>query len=438
MSLIRRRTLGALCAVATGALVLAAYSGGAAAKPAAHAAAGSITFAQVNDFTGVGSAVVPYQNASQLSALYDINAAGGILGNKVNDATIDTKSDPADGVLALNRALAVSHIVAVSGPSTIQAAALVPILQRAKIITLCGCGNPEFDRSTDPFFWRFFPPDPVGGETMALDAHELHYTRVAAVFGTDTGSQGDLPGVLGGVKAEKLNLVANIGLTPDQTSYRTQVSQLIAAKPQVIFTETDGPTAATFFGELKQLGTLPQIFGTNATLQTPYLKALAAAIGTSNLGKDYQVQATAPSPVGSKAAQAAAAAYNNGIRHVASHLPSPVSQWLNNSFVESNYDSVILTALAMTAAKSTDPVVADPWIGKISTPGTGKTTVYTYPQGVAAVKAGKQILYVGASGPIKFDKWHNSFGDQAMDKVSTTGTVLSTKLFTAAQIQKLG
>ena len=165
MSLRRRRTLGALCAAVTGALVLAAYAGGAAAKPAAHAAAGSITFAQVNDFTGVGSAVVPYQNASQLSALYDINAAGGVLGNKVNDATIDTKSDPADGVLALNRALAVSHIVAVSGPSTIQAAALVPILQRAKIITLCGCGNPQFDRSTDSFFWRFFPPDPVGGET---------------------------------------------------------------------------------------------------------------------------------------------------------------------------------------------------------------------------------------------------------------------------------
>jgi ABC-type branched-subunit amino acid transport system substrate-binding protein len=438
MSWRRGRLLGSVCAVATGVLVFAAYGGGAAAKSAAHAASGSVDFAEIFDFTGVGSGPAPYANASQLSSLYDINAAGGILGEKVNNVVVDTKSDPADGVLALDRALAVNHIIAEAGPSTLQAAALVPIMEREHIITLCGCGNPEFDRTSDPYFWRVIPPDPVGGETMALDAKTLGYTRIAAVFGTDTGSQGDLPGVIDGVKAAKLTLAANIGLTPDQTSYRTQVEQLIAAKPQVIFTETDGPTAATFFGELKQLGTLTPIFGTNATLQTPYLKALAAAIGTSNLGKLYRVQATAPSPVGSKASQAAAAAYNNGIRHVASHLPSPVGQWLNNSFVEADYDAVILAALSFDAARSTNPVAADPWMAKISAPGAGKTVVYTYPQGVAALKAGKQIQYIGASGPIMFDQWHNSFGNQAMDTVTNTGTIVSTKIFTAAQIQKLG
>jgi len=432
------RRLGGLCAAGAGVLVFMASGGGASANQAAHSASGSVNFAEIFDFTGVGSGPAPYANASQLSALYDINAAGGVDGEHVNNVVVDTKSDPADGVLALDRALAVDHIVVEAGPSTIQAAALVPILDREHVITLCGCGNPEFDQTTDPYFWRVIPPDPVGGETMSLDAQQLGYTRVAAVFGTDTGSQGDLPGVLDGVKAAKLKLVANVGLTPDQTSYRTQVEQLIAAKPQVIFTETDGPTAATFFGELKQLGTLTPIFGTNATLQTPYLKALATAIGTANLAKDYQVQATAPSPAGSKASQAAAAAYNDGIKHVASHLPSPVGQWLNNSFVEADYDAVILAALSMDAAKSTNPVVADPWMAKISASGAGKTVVYTYPQGVAALKAGKQIQYIGASGPITFDKYHNSFGNQAMQKVTATGTVTSTKVFTAAQIQKLG
>ena len=418
----RRRSLGALGAIAASSLAVAVAAGGGAA---AAGAAGSISFGEVWDFTGVGAGPTPYANASILSAEYDINAAGGVLGQHVNNVPVDTKSDPADGVLSLNRALAVNHIVVEQGPSTLQASALVPILQRAKVITLCGCGNPQFDRTTDPYFWRFIPPDPVGGETMAIDAKQSGYTRIAAVFGTDAGSQGDLPGVLGGVKAAKLKLVANVGLTPDQTAYRTQVEQLIAAKPQIIFTETDGPTAATFFGELKQLGTLTPIFGTNATLQTPYLKALAAAIGTSNLAKGYQVQATAPSPVGSKAAQQAANAYNDGIRHIASHLPAPVSQWLNNSFVEANYDAVILAALAMDAAKSTDPSVANPWVGKISSAGSGKTVVYTYPQGVAALKAGKQIQYVGASGPIKFDQWHNSFGAQPSFWISEAGKILT-------------
>jgi ABC-type branched-subunit amino acid transport system substrate-binding protein len=432
------RRLVPLCAVVAALVALAVAGGGASANPVAHAAGGSVDFGEIFDFTGVGSGPSPYANASQLSAIYDINAAGGVLGEHVNNVVVDTKSDPADGVLALDRALAVNKIVAEVGPSTLQAAALVPILARTHVITLCPCGNPEFDRTSDQYFWRVIPPDPVGGETMALYAKQLGYKRVAAVFGTDTGSQGDLPGVLDGVKAAKLDLVAKIGLTPDQTSYRTQAAQLLAAKPQVIFTETDGPTAATFFGELKQLGKLVPIFGTNATLQTPYLKALNAAIGSANFKSDYHVQATAPSPPSSKAAQAAAAAYNNGIEHVKSHLPSPVAQWLNNSFVEADYDALILTALAMDAAKSTNPVVADPWLAKITTAGSGKTVVYTYAEGLAALKAGKQIQYVGASGPIAFDKWHNSYGNQAMQTVSSTGQPLTTKVFTAAQIEALG
>jgi branched-chain amino acid transport system substrate-binding protein len=115
-----------------------------------------------------------------------------------------------------------------------------------------------------------------------------------------------------------------------------------------------------------------------------------------------------------------------------------VAQWLNNSFVEADYDALILTALAMDAAKSTNPVVADPWLAKITTAGSGKTVVYTYAEGLAALKAGKQIQYVGASGPIAFDKWHNSYGNQAMQTVSSTGQPLTTKVFTAAQIEALG
>lgn len=392
----------------------------------------AVEFGQIADFTGVGAAVISYGNAAVLSSEYAINAGGGIMGNKVVNVPIDTKSDPADGLVAVDRALATHTIVAVNGPTTDTAPVVVPVLQRHSIITMCPCGNTEYDHTTDPYFWRMVPPDPVGGETMALYAKQKGYTRVAAVFGSDSGSQGDLPGVLLGVKATGLNLVANIGLTPDQTSYRTQVEQLIAAKPQVIFTESDGPTAATFFAELKQLGALVPIFGTNATLQTPYLKAVASAIGTANLNKDYMAEANASAPTSPAASQ-----YNQAVTRIANKLPKPLGQWLNNSFVEANYDGFIMIALAMQASHSTDPSVADKWIAKVTEPGPGKTAVYSYPQGVAALKAGKQIQYIGAAGPIKFDTSHNSFPDQAMQTVTTNGAVTSSVTIRASAIQKL-
>jgi len=335
-------------------------------------------------------------------------------------------------LISVNRTLATNTIAAVNGPTTDTAPVVVPVLAQHHIITMCPCGNPQYDHTTDPYFWRLVPPDPVGGETMSLYAQQHGYTRVAAVFGSDSGSQGDLPGVLFGVRATHLQLVANIGLTPDQTSYRTQVEQLIAAKPQVIFTESDGPTAATFFGELKQLGAMVPIFGTNATLQSPYLKAVSSAIGSANLGKYYMAEANANAPT-----SPAVNAYNSAVTHVAGKLPKPLSQWLNNSFVEANYDGFIMIALAMQASHSTDPAVADSWIPKVTQPGPGKTVVYSYAQGVTALKAGKQIQYLGAAGAIKFDHWHNSFPDQAMQKVTPDGAPISSVTIPATEIQKL-
>jgi branched-chain amino acid transport system substrate-binding protein len=74
------------------------------------------------------------------------------------------------------------------------------------------------------------------------------------------------------------------------------------------------------------------------------------------------------------------------------------------------YDGVNVMALAMVAAKSTSPKVFDPYITKVTEPGSGKTVVNTFAAGKAALQAGKQIQYVGAGGPIVFNHWHNSTG----------------------------
>jgi hypothetical protein len=46
----------------------------------------------------------------------------------------------------------------------------------------------------------------------------------------------------------------------------------------------------------------------------------------------------------------------------------------------------------------------------VTEPGPGKKVVSTFTAGKAALKAGQQIQYVGAGGPIVFNRWHNSTG----------------------------
>src|SRR5260370_11874262 len=71
------------------------------------------------------------------------------------------------------------------------------------------------------------------------------------------------------------------------------------------------------------------------------------------------------------------------------------------------YDGIIMTALAMTATNSADPTVYNPKIKDIANGTSGATVVGTYKDGVAAIKAGKTIQFVGAARVNSFDAVHN-------------------------------
>ena len=71
----------------------------------------------------------------------------------------------------------------------------------------------------------------------------------------------------------------------------------------------------------------------------------------------------------------------------------------------------------------------------MTNPGKGKKVVYTFAQGKAALLAGKKIQYMGATGLIDFDKWHNSFGNQEAVKSTNDLKPLSQGVVTAKQIQ---
>jgi hypothetical protein len=280
--------------------------------------------------------------------------------------------------------------------------------------------------------WRDVPPDPANGKAIALWAKQQGYTRVATVFGTDAGSQGDLPGVVTGVKAVGITLADQENLTPDQPSYRSAAERLLAAKPQAIITESDGPTAATFFGELTQLGQIVPIIGTSGTPSTSYFSPLRGAIGDANFDKDFRAVV-----VGNPVANPAVPAFNAAVLAVQSKLAKPVSQWENNSFSESGYDAVIVLALAMDAAKSTDGSVYNKDIMQVTAPGAGKQVVYTYAAGKAALAAGHQIQYIGASGPILFNAYHNSFGSQAVEEFPANAPAVVVGTISQAAVQAL-
>jgi branched-chain amino acid transport system substrate-binding protein len=402
----------------------------AAAAQVSRTSGGTLTVGGVIALTGSSDFEGQNQVGGLYPALYAINKAGGVNGDHIVFKGVDTRGDPADALPAVQQMLATtSGLVAVAGPDTSSAPTIVPVLNSAKIPMMAVAGESVYDRNTAPYFWRLFPPDAANGTAMVLWAKKKGYTKIAAVFGTDSGSQGDKPGVIASAKALHLNIVSNVDLTPSQPTYLSSVRKVIASHPQAIMTESDATTAGTFFGELKQLGGLVPIIGTEATFTSPWLTAVKGALGADFL-KDYTGLITAPSKV-----TPAVKTYQHSVTAVKSKEPSPWQSYLSNPFSITYYDGMIAVALAMVATHSNKPTVFNAAIPSVTNPGKGKKVVYTFAQGKAALLAGKKIEYVGATGLIDFDKWHNSFGNQEAVMSTSSLKPIAKGVVTAKQIE---
>jgi ABC-type branched-subunit amino acid transport system substrate-binding protein len=385
-----------------------------------------------NPFTGPDASFGPEMVAGCQPAARAINAAGGVLGGKIVCSSVDTRGDPADAVTGAAKMLATtSNLFGVLGPSSDEADATAPLINAAKVPMFADTGEASFDHTTLPYFWRMLPADDVRSYAMALYAHQKGYTRAAAVFGTDIGSQAGVPALLNGYSELGGQMVINQKIALNQASYQSEVQQLIAAKPQVIFTETSPQANATYLAELQQLGHMIPVIGTDVTIQPSWFTAMSGSIGKAAVSQ-YFVAESPYAPTSGPGWDA----FNTNLLASSASVPKP-SQWSTDSYSMTDYDSVVVMALAATAAKSTTPSVYNKYIAAVTTPSSGAEEVHTYAAGVTALQAGKKIYFAGASGVIDFNQYHNSGGGFEIAAYQANGDLNLVDSISAAQLTPL-
>src|SRR5205814_3454515 len=132
----------------------------------------------------------------------------------------------------------------------------------------------------------------------------------------------------------------SLKVTLDQTSYRTEVTRLISADPQVIYTEASPQTDAALLGEFKQLHGLVPIIGTDATLQPSWLKAVSGAIGEDAMKQFYTGEQPYAPPSGPSWS-----VYNKALLASSAEVPKP-DQWSTDVYSMTDYDGVVIMGLA--------------------------------------------------------------------------------------------
>ncbi|MGH7608408.1 MAG: ABC transporter substrate-binding protein [Candidatus Dormibacteria bacterium] len=408
-----------LAALAIGVGVVLAACGAPASSAGGSASGGTVAYGVLSCFTGtlasLGEAMLQGSQVAQKA----INSAGGIMGKKLALQHADTQCDEADAVPAVHQLLAVNHMAGIIGPETQEIASVAPILTHAKIPDEFQGGSTLFDKNANKYLWRDSPSDSQLGVAMALYAHDKGYKKAALLFYSDIAAQTFIKPItetwhkLGGT------IVSNLTLAPDQSSYQSQVQQVINAHPDVIFTQTDTATAAVLYQNFQELNNLAIPFvGTDVTGGSEYLHAVTIPIAHAHLTSVY----------GTSVSGHATTEFNHVFAQMNGKKAIPLA---NANYA---YDAVISLALAEDQAKSTaGPAVVKEMTKVTNPPGTA---CYSYSQCDTLIKAGKKSNFQGASGNLDYNKYNNVFGPYGAFQVSLGGQEHQVMLLSATALAK--
>lgn len=355
------------------------------------------------------------------TAVYDINHDGGILGRQVNLISANTAGDPVDAVAVVRKMLATDNISMATGLTVVDWQDALPIFDQAHMVIFDHVPSPSIDHTLFPYAFRAVPSDGLEGAAMVAYAHVRHFTKVALVFDASGQAQSLVPGIRVDLKKLGIQVVYNVALPISATNYEPQISQLLAAKPQVIISQMEPELAGLFFHELVSLGGAHvPVIGSDTTASAEWVKAAGAAEAARAI---VSVQ-----PAGNLAG-AAAGPFVGTFQKLFHQAPRSNSG--------NGYDGMTVGALAMQAAGSTNPRVYVKYIMAVTTPGPGHVTCYSFKACKALLVAGKKIKYSGVASPMTYNKYHAISGAFEAVQVQINGNVKVLAHISANTVDKL-
>ena len=408
---LRRLRFGAVAAVAAFGVA------GCGAASSSSSAKQPLTLGFLGALTGARASLGQGMELGAQLAVNQVNSHGGVMGHKLLLVAQDTASDPADAVAAADFEINSDHVVAIIGPTANTTASVLPLAVKANIPELMFGGGAIFDQESSPYFFRLSPSDTEQAQAMAYFAHTKGWTKVALAVGEAPASQSLVAPLQASLRHLGISIVANVGLTAGQSSYRSEVQQVYSNHPQAVLGQFNNTTAGIFFGEAAQAGysSVPFI-GTNLWYSSAWVAAVGKSIAS---GPVYLTNSSTTGMIG-------AAEF---IKLIQAKTGSPVPP-NGAGFM---YDAVTAWALGADAAKSWSwPKIESGILAASNPPGV---QCGDYATCYALLKQGKKINFEGSQSTVDFNKYHNVFGPFAVLRYNAQGTPVTVTNFTAPQLQ---
>jgi len=352
-----------------------------------RAQAGAIRLGTLTPLTGSGGNYGPSMLKAMQWVAGEINAAGGVLGRKLELVSEDDQTNPEAGVRAARKLIDLDKVAAIMGTwASAVTTAVAPLCWESKTFLTTVSGSDTITLLPHQgYLVRTQPNTQLQGRKfaefmVAQGSKRVGILAVQAPFALPTQK------IVGEeLRKHGAELVAAVVYDKDKTTFRSEIDQVLRARPDMLYLNGYTPDVTIVLKDLYKAGytgaKIAQAYAVNQKL----LNALPPEVteGTFTI---------APSPA------IESAAYKR------------LAQTLGNDDLDpyscQTHDHISLVALAIAHAKgeSTGTAIRD-HVRKISQ-GSG-ARVESAVEGLKRLAQGKEINFDGASGPCDF----NEIGD---------------------------
>jgi branched-chain amino acid transport system substrate-binding protein len=254
----------------------------------------------------------------------------------------------------------------------------------------------------DGFLFRTIPSDALQGRLLAQRARAQGYERAAVIHSPGPYGEGMAESFGTAFTERGGTMTATVVYVEEQPSYVDALTEVLADQPEVVLLSGYIIDAAQIVRDYNtSFADRPVAWQFSDSVVSPDFQTLVGANGFS-----FPHEGSAPSGEGP--------AYDAFLR-MNPTAPYP-------TFYTNNFDAVFLFALAMEAAGSLDGSAIRDALPGVSSGGT-RFGPDQYADAVAAIRAGEDIDYVGASGEVDFDEHGDVIGPYFIWKVENDEVV---------------
>ena len=330
--------------------------------------------------TGAGGSYGPPMVKTLNAVAAEINAAGGVLGRRIELVHEDDETNPDAAVRAARKLIDVDRVAAIIGTwASAVTTAVAPLCWENKVMLFSVSGADSITKLPHlGYIIRTQPNTYLQMTRLARfmadrGAKRVFFLAAQTPFAVDSYTRATEV-----LKSKGSETVGQVIYDPSKTSFRSEIDQALKSKPDALMLNAYTPDLTILLRELYRAGFDGQKFALSYAANAKMIESLPAEVSEGIVGM-------APSP------DVDSLAFTK-IKAVIGPDPDPYSCQV--------FDHLSMVALAVAKAGTASGLAIHDSVRAIGNPAGTKVTSAV--EGLKLIAAGREVNYEGASGPCKF------------------------------------